>query len=66
MKEQIILRLVKEDKITIEEAIVLLQKEVQYIYTYTPSNYINPMIPYCGTGTTKVGDSINPIFITKL
>ena len=56
MKDQLILRLIKEDKITLSEAITLMDSTKEYIYLpvyttpYVPPQYpIVPYVPYYGT-----------------
>lgn len=44
-KEELITKLIKEDKITLEEAVILLKSEVTYISLPQPRDYPFPAYP---------------------
>lgn len=46
LKSEIVTRLIKEGHITIEEAIVLMEKETIYLPQTQPFNPVTPLQPY--------------------
>jgi len=60
-KAQIVGKLLKDGKINAEEAVVLLQEDVKYVYInnpyYVPTYLQPPYVVTCGTGTmtTSIG-----------